>query len=102
MAGPDYTLKWESPPEPRKKGPPLGTKPRQTDELANNLNSVATRPGRFARVVSYGTEGVAKTVASKLRHGQKTTRDRPVGEWEFKTGITDEGRYGIWAKYTRT
>jgi hypothetical protein len=67
--------------------------------LQANLAAVAEKPGEPARIVTYDTVGVARTTATQLRSGRKFT-NRPAGEWEFFTGETEDGRFGVWARFT--
>ncbi len=95
----DYTLVFEPPPTPGRKGPPPGSPgPSSITPLADNLARVSQKPGEPARVVTYDNPQSARAIASQLRQGKKLP-NRPVGEWEFKTGETDDGRFGIWAIY---
>lgn len=95
--GADYTLIFEDPPRTTK-GPGPGGPQQSTTELADNMAVVAQRPGSFARIVTYDGQDTARTITSKLKRGQKA-RYRAAGTWEFATGPTDDGRYGVWAKY---
>lgn len=108
-AQPDYTFTFEQPPPPRKKGPTLGEPgPPPTTALRDNLVALseappgsggATPPSRTARIVVYGADNTARSTATALRQGRKLP-NRPAGTWEFTTGPTDDGRFGIWATYT--
>lgn len=100
---PDYTLVFGEPPVPKPKGPPAGrAAPPPTKQLAENLEAVARAghktPGCSARIVSYDNHVTARTQATELRKGRKLP-NRPAGIWEFKTGPTEDGRFGIWARY---
>lgn len=99
---PDYTLVFEPRPEqpPRgKPGRPLGY-PGNTEltALGENLVAVSKKPGTPGRIVVYDTAHTARTIAGELRNGRKQP-NRPVGQWTFETGQTEDGRFGIWATY---
>ena len=87
---PDYTIHDDEP----KPAPEAG---RKRSKLSDNLFEVAKTPGRRRRIATYSTAGTAATVASDLRSG-KRAEHRPPGVWEFTTGLTDDGKHGVWAR----
>jgi hypothetical protein len=89
----DYTLVFESPPG------------REGGSLRANLDDLVATPGVWARVAAYATANSAKVVASCMRRGvpsnktKSATLTAPAGQWEFATGLIDDGRTGVWALY---
>lgn len=70
-----------------------GNRPSQA--VLNMLEMMKT-PNEWGRVSTYTLPNNASKTARDLRRG---TRKKPPGRWEFSHGPTDDGRFGVWAKY---
>ncbi len=59
-----------------------------------------TRPHVWVSIAQYDKPGTARSVTHLLRSGR---RKPPPGtdprDWEWKTGILDDGRPSVWARY---
>lgn len=65
--------------------------------LARNMALVKRdHPDVWVRIVAYTSGSTAKTTASELRSGKRTV---PPGNWEFRSGQIEDGRYAVWAKF---
>lgn len=80
---------------PRRCEPPRPSKPPppRQESWADILQSC--QDGLWWLVRRYDQRRTAVTIASHLRVGVKAT---PPGNWEFRAGRTEDGRYGVWAR----
>lgn len=61
-----------------------------------NLLELVKTPNEWGRIMTYAQAFNASKAANSFRSG---LRRRPPGRWEFTNGPTDNGRFGIWARY---
>lgn len=69
---------------------------RSPSQTYLNLLELVKTPDEWGRIMTYSLAGNASKTATEFRSGK---RRRPPGRWEFTNGPTDNGRFGIWARY---
>lgn len=91
----DYTfVPGPPPPEPPRE-------PRILSDLEHNLVRLTTMPGQWSRLGTYKNKSTTRTSLHALKT-RRTAPKRPDGIWEFRRGITDDGKFGIWGRYFLT
>jgi hypothetical protein len=81
----------------REDPPPHANPARKPSAAYRHMLQLATTPGEWGRIGSYGNRKVAAQRCYDLRGGR---RKHPPGTWEFRHGAIPEepNRFGLWAR----